>query len=337
MPNFVEIFLIGVVIIVALVLFLMVAKFFNLWLRARIANAPVSFPTLLAMWLRGVPNALIVDTRITAAKAGIPIGTDQLEAHFLAGGEVTHVVLSLIASDKAGIPLDFNRACAIDLACKGTSKTVLEAVRTSINPKVIDCPHPDMGRGGKIDAVAKDGISLRVRARVTVRTNLDRFVGGATEETVIARVGEGIVTCIGSSNSYKDVLENPDAISKLVLHKGVDAGTAFEILSIDIADIDVGENVGAKLQTEQAEADKKIAQAMAEMRRAAAVALEQEMSARTQEMRARVVEAEAQVPLAIAEAFRNGQLGVMDYAKYKNVLADTEMRTKIAGDSPGSK
>ena len=332
-----EIFLIGAVIIVALVLFLMVAKFFNLWLRARIANAPVSFPTLLAMWLRGVPNALIVDTRITAAKAGIPIGTDQLEAHFLAGGEVTHVVLSLIASDKAGIPLDFNRACAIDLACKGTSKTVLEAVRTSINPKVIDCPHPDMGRGCKIDAVAKDGISLRVRARVTVRTNLDRFVGGATEETVIARVGEGIVTCIGSSNSYKDVLENPDAISKLVLHKGVDAGTAFEILSIDIADIDVGENVGAKLQTEQAEADKKIAQAMAEMRRAAAVALEQEMSARTQEMRARVVEAEAQVPLAIAEAFRNGQLGVMDYAKYKNVLADTEMRSKIAGDSPGSK
>jgi len=333
----IEIFLIGAVIIVALVLFLMVAKFFNLWLRARIANAPVSFPTLLAMWLRGVPNALIVDTRITAAKAGIPIGTDQLEAHFLAGGEVTHVVLSLIASDKAGIPLDFNRACAIDLACKGTSKTVLEAVRTSINPKVIDCPHPDMGRGGKIDAVAKDGISLRVRARVTVRTNLDRFVGGATEETVIARVGEGIVTCIGSSNSYKDVLENPDAISKLVLHKGVDAGTAFEILSIDIADIDVGENVGAKLQTEQAEADKKIAQAMAEMRRAAAVALEQEMSARTQEMRARVVEAEAQVPLAIAEAFRNGQLGVMDYAKYKNVLADTEMRSKIAGESSGAK
>ncbi len=332
-----EIFIIGAVIIVALVLFLMVAKFFNLWLRARIANAPVSFPTLLAMWLRGVPNALIVDTRITAAKAGIPIGTDQLEAHFLAGGEVTHVVLSLIASDKAGIPLDFNRACAIDLACKGTSKTVLEAVRTSINPKVIDCPHPDMGRGGKIDAVAKDGISLRVRARVTVRTNLDRFVGGATEETVIARVGEGIVTCIGSSSSYKDVLENPDAISKLVLHKGVDAGTAFEILSIDIADIDVGENVGAKLQTEQAEADKKIAQAMAEMRRAAAVALEQEMSARTQEMRARVVEAEAQVPLAIAEAFRNGQLGVMDYAKYKNVLADTEMRSKIAGESSGAK
>jgi uncharacterized protein YqfA (UPF0365 family) len=332
-----QIFFVGVVIVVSLILFLLVAKFFNLWLRARIANAPVSFPTLLAMWLRGVPNAMIVDTRITAAKAGIHINTDQLEAHFLAGGEVTHVVLSLIAADKAGIPLDYNRACAIDLACKGTSKTVLEAVRTSINPKVIDCPHPDMGRGGKIDAVAKDGISLRVRARVTVRTNLDRFVGGATEETVVARVGEGIVTCIGSSDSYKAVLENPDSISKLVLHKGVDAGTAFEILSIDIADIDVGENVGAKLQTEQAEADKKIAQAMAEMRRAAAVALEQEMSARTQEMRARVVEAEAQVPLAIAEAFRNGQLGVMDYAKYKNVLADTEMRSKIAGDPSAAK
>lgn len=337
MSSPIQLFLIGAVIIVALVLFLIVAKFFNIWLRARVANAPVSITTLLAMWLRGVPNALIVDTRITASKAGIHIDTDQLEAHFLAGGEVTHVVLSLIAADKAGIPLDYNRACAIDLACKGTSKTVLEAVRTSINPKVIDCPHPDMGRGGKIDAVAKDGISLRVRARVTVRTNLDRFVGGATEETVVARVGEGIVTCIGSSDSYKAVLENPDSISKLVLHKGVDAGTAFEILSIDIADIDVGENVGAKLQTEQAEADKKIAQAMAEMRRAAAVALEQEMSARTQEMRARVVEAEAQVPLAIAEAFRNGQLGVMDFAKYKNVLADTDMRSKIAGDAPGAK
>ena len=337
LPEPVWIFIYGVVVIVLLIIFLIVAKFFNLWLRALIANAPVSITTLLAMWLRGVPNALIVDTRITAAKAGIPIGTDQLEAHFLAGGEVTHVVLSLIAADKAGIPLDFNRACAIDLACKGTTKTVLEAVRTSINPKVIDCPHPNMGRSGKIEAVAKDGISIRVLARVTVRTNLDRFVGGATEETVIARVGEGIVTCIGSSASYKDVLENPDSISKLVLHKGVDAGTAFEILSIDIADIDVGENVGAKLQAEQAETDKKIAQAMAEVRRAAAVALEQEMSARTQEMRSKVVEAEAQVPQAIAEAFRNGQLGVMDYAKYKNVLADTEMRTKIAGDSPVAK
>lgn len=335
MPNF-QILLVGAAIIVSLILLMIVAKFFNLWLRARIANAPVSIVNLLAMYLRNVPNALIVDTRITAAKAGIPINTDQLEAHYLAGGEVTHVVLSLIAADKAGIPLDFNRACAIDLACKGTTKTVLEAVRTSINPKVIDCPHPDMGRGGKIDAVAKDGISLRVRARVTVRTNLDRFIGGATEETVIARVGEGIVTCIGSSPSYKAVLENPDSISKLVLHKGVDAGTAFEILSIDIADIDVGENVGAKLQAEQAETDKKIAQANAEVRRAAAVAVEQEMAARTQEMRARVVEAEAQIPMAMAEAFRNGNLGIMDFARYKNISADTDMRAKIAGSSTGT-
>jgi uncharacterized protein YqfA (UPF0365 family) len=334
MPRF-DTLLIGAAILVSLVVFLIIAKFFNLWLRARIANAPVSIVNLLAMYLRGVPNALIVDTRITAAKAGIPLNSDQLEAHYLAGGEVSHVVLSLIAADKAGIPLDYDRACAIDLACKGTGKTVLEAVRTSINPKVIDCPHPDMGRGGKIDAVAKDGISLRVRARVTVRTNLDRFVGGATEETVIARVGEGIVTCIGSASSYKDVLENPDSISKLVLNKGVDAGTAFEILSIDIADVDVGENVGAKLQAEQAETDKKIAQAMAEVRRAAAVALEQEMAARTQEMRSRVVEAEAQIPMAMAEAFRNGNLGIMDFARYKNIAADTEMRAKIAGSSGG--
>jgi uncharacterized protein YqfA (UPF0365 family) len=331
-----QILLIGGAILVSLFLFLIVFKFFNLWLRASISNAPVSIPNLVAMYLRGVPNALIVDNRITAAKAGIPINTDQLEAHYLAGGEVTHVVLSLVAADKAGIPLTYDRACAIDLACKGTSKTVLEAVRTSINPKVIDCPQPDMGRGGKIEAVAKDGISLRVRARVTVRTNLDRFVGGATEETVIARVGEGIVTSIGSAASYKDVLENPDRISKLVLTKGVDAGTAFEILSIDIADVDVGENVGAKLQASQAETDKMIAQANAEVRRAAAVALEQEMAARTQEMRALVVEAEAQVPMAMAEAFRNGNLGVMDFARYKNMVADTDMRSKIAGHESGS-
>ncbi|HYF36280.1 MAG TPA: flotillin-like protein FloA [Prosthecobacter sp.] len=334
MPTY-QYILIGIALIVALVIFILVATFFKLWLRARISNAPVSILNLLAMYLRGVPNALIVDNRITAAKAGIPIQTDQLEAHVLAGGDVTHVVLSLVAADKAGIPLTFNRACAIDLACKGTSKTVLEAVRTSINPKVIDCPSADMGRSGKIDAVAKDGISLRVRARVTVRTNLDRFIGGATEETVIARVGEGIVTCIGSATSYKDVLENPDRISKLVLTKGVDAGTAFEILSIDIADVDVGENVGAKLQAEQAETDKKIAQAMAEMRRAAAVAQEQEMVARTQEMRALVVEAESKVPLAMADAFRSGNLGVMDFARYKNIVSDTDMRTKIAGNEPG--
>lgn len=334
--NNLQLLLVGGAIIVSLILLLIIAKFFNIWLRARIANAPVSIVNLLAMYLRGVPNSLIVDTRITAAKAGIKIDTDQLEAHYLAGGEVGHVVLALIAADKAGIPLSFDRACAIDLACKGTSKTVLEAVRTSINPKVIDCPQPDMGRGGKIDAVAKDGISLRVRARVTVRTNLDRFIGGATEETVIARVGEGIVTCIGSASSYKDVLENPDSISKLVLNKGVDAGTAFEILSIDIADVDVGENVGAKLQAEQAETDKKIAQANAEVRRAAAVAQEQEMAARTQEMRAKVVASEAEIPLAIAEAFRNGNLGIMDFARYKNITADTDMRSRIAGQDDGT-
>ena len=334
MPPTLQIILIGAAVLVCLVIALLLFKFFNLWLRAKVANAPVGIPTLVAMWLRGVPNALIVDTRITAVKAGLRVSTDDLEAHYLAGGNVTHVILSLIAANKAGITLDFNRACAIDLAVKGTSKTVIEAVRTSINPKVIDCPGAEMGKGGKIDAVARDGISLRVRARVTVRTNLDRFIGGATEETVIARVGEGIVTCIGSSASYKDVLENPDNISKVVLQKGVDVGTAFEIISIDIADVDVGENVGAKLQADQAETDKKIAQANAEVRRAAAVAVEQEMSAKTQDMRAKVVEAEAQIPMAIADAFRKGNLGIMDYARYKNISADTEMRQSIAGESP---
>jgi uncharacterized protein YqfA (UPF0365 family) len=241
----------------------------------------------------------------------------------------------MIAADKAGIPLSFDRAQAIDLATKDTGKTVLEAVRTSINPKVIDCPNPSSG-SNKITAVAKDGIAVSVRARVTVRTNLDRFVGGATEETIIARVGEGIVTSVGSATSYKEVLENPDSISKLVLGKGVDSSTAFEILSIDIADVDVADNVGARLQTEQAEADKQVAQAKAEMRRAAAVASEQEMAARTQEMRAKVVEAEAQVPLALAEAFRSGNLGVMDYVKYQNVNADTDMRRSIAGEDEGA-
>ena len=326
----------AILFIVGVIFVLIVMKFIGLWVRAWIANAPVGIPTLIAMWLRGVPNVLIVDSRITAVKAGIRVSTDSLEAHYLAGGNVTHVVLSLIAAEKAGIALDFDRACAIDLACKGTSKTVLDAVRTSINPRVIDCPGGDVGRNGRLEAVARDGISLRVRARVTVRTNLDRFIGGATEETVIARVGEGIITCVGSSSSYKDVLQNPDNISKAVLHKGVDAGTAFEVVSIDIADVDVGDNVGATLQAAQAETDKKIAQANAEVRRAAAVAVEQEMSARTQEMRAHVVEAEAQIPLAIAEAFRKGQLGVMDFARYKNVLADTEMRQRIAGEDPAT-
>lgn len=317
--------------IVGLSAVIILIKFFNLWLRAKVANAPVSMLNLIAMWIRRVPNHLIVDSRITAAKAGLEFSTDPLEAHYLAGGDIQSVVLAMIAAIKAGISLPFDRACAIDLAVKGTGKTVLEAVRTSINPKVIDCPNPSGGKD-KIDAVARDGISVRVRARVTVRTNLDRFVGGATEETIIARVGEGIVTSVGSAPSYKNVLENPDEISRTVLVKGVDAATAFEILSIDIADVDVGDNVGAKLQAEQAEADKQIAQAKAEVRRAAAVAHEQEMQARTQEMQAKVVEAESEIPMAIAEAFRNGNLGIMDYARYKNIVADTDMRTSIAGD-----
>jgi len=320
----------GIVLVVGLVLVIILANFFGVWLRAKIADAPVPFSKLIGMRLRKVPVGMIVDSRITAVKAGIPQETDFLEAHYLSGGNVPHVVLALIAADKAGIKLDFNRACAIDLAIKGTSKTVLEAVRTSINPKVIDCPNPATGKV-TIDAVARDGIGVKVRARVTVRSNLDRFVGGATEETIIARVGEGIVTSIGSALSYKDVLENPDRISKTVLAKGLDSGTAFEILSVDIADVDIGDNIGAKLQAEQAEADKVVAQAKAEMRRAAAVASEQEMKARTQEMRAKVVEAEAQVPQAMAEAFRSGNLGIMDYVKMKNIQSDTQMRESIAG------
>jgi uncharacterized protein YqfA (UPF0365 family) len=326
---------IGLAFVVGLVILIVLFNFFGIWLRAKIADAPVSFARLVGMRLRRVPVGMIVDSRITAVKAGIPLDTDELEAHYLAGGNVDQVVLALIAADKAGIKLDFNRACAIDLAIKGTTKTVLEAVRTSINPKVIDCPAPQAGRS-TIDAVARDGIGVKVKARVTVRSNLDRFVGGATEETIIARVGEGIVTSIGSAASYKDVLENPDNISKVVLQKGLDSGTAFEILSVDIADVDVGENVGAKLQAEQAEADKVVAQAKAEVRRAAAVALEGEMRAKTQEMRAKVVEAEAQVPQAMAEAFRNGNLGIMDYMKMKNIQADSQMRESIAGSERGS-
>jgi uncharacterized protein YqfA (UPF0365 family) len=324
----------GLAVVLGLVLLIVLFNFFGIWLRAKVADAPVSFASLIGMRLRRVPLGMIVDSRITAVKAGIPLNADELEAHYLAGGSVDSVVLALIAADKAGIKLDFNRACAIDLAIKGTSKTVLEAVRTSINPKVIDCPAPGSGRL-TIDAVARDGIGVKVKARVTVRSNLDRFVGGATEETIIARVGEGIVTSIGSAVSYKDVLENPDRISKTVLQKGLDSGTAFEILSVDIADIDVGENVGAKLQGEQAEADKVVAQAKAEVRRAAAVALEGEMRAKTQEMRAKVVEAEAQVPQAMAEAFRSGNLGIMDYMRMKNIQADSQMRESIAGSERG--
>jgi uncharacterized protein YqfA (UPF0365 family) len=310
-------------------------SFFAIWLRAVASGAPVGPFELVALRLRSVPVGLVVDTRITAVKAGIPLTIDDLSTHYLSGGNIEMVVLALIAARKAGIHLDFDRACAIDLATKGTGKTVLEAVKTSVNPKVIDCPAPSSGKT-TIDGVAKDGIIVKARARVTVRTNLDRFVGGATEETFIARVGEGIVTTIGSAESYKIVLENPDRISKNVLGKALDSNTAFEILSIDIADVDVGENVGAKLQAEQAEANKLIAQAHAEVRRAAAVATEQENIARVAEMRARVIEAEAQVPLAMAEAFRSGNLGIMDYYKMQNIQADTGMRQNIAGGKQGT-
>jgi uncharacterized protein YqfA (UPF0365 family) len=330
MPLSIPLVVIGILVILALIGVSILLRFASLYVRAMVSGAPVGMGKLIGMRLRGVPAALIVDTRITAVKAGIDIPSDLLEGHYLAGGNVENTIKAIVAADKAGIELDFNRACAIDLATRGTGKTVLEAVTTSINPKVIDCPNPALGRT-TIDGVAKDGIGVKVKARVTVRSHLDRFVGGATEETIVARVGEGIVSSIGSSDLYSDVLEHPDRISKTVLGKALDAGTAFEIVSIDIADIDVGENIGAKLQAEQADADKRVAQAKAEVRRAAAVAVEQEMRARTQEMRAKVVEAESQIPLAMAEAFRSGNLGIMDYMKIRNVEADTKMRDTIAG------
>jgi uncharacterized protein YqfA (UPF0365 family) len=323
--------LLAVGVIIVLIVFFVVLSFINIWIQARMTGAPVSFLNLLSMRLRRVPIALVVQSRITAVKAGIPLTTDQLEAHYLAGGDVNQVVRALIAAEKANLNLGFNQAAAIDLATHQSGKSVFEAVMTSVNPKVIDCPNPASGKQ-TIAAVAKDGIQLQVKARVTVRTHLDRFVGGATEETIIARVGEGIVTAIGSANSYKDVLENPDTISKRVLEKGLDASTAFGIMSIDIADVDVGDNIGARLQQEQAEANKQMAIANAETRRAIAVANEQEMKARTQEMRAKVVEAEAQIPMAMAEAFRNGRLGVMDYYRMENIQSDTRMRQSIAGE-----
>jgi uncharacterized protein YqfA (UPF0365 family) len=282
-----------------------------LWIAAWASNAYVGLLTLMGMRFRRVPPATVVTARISAVKAGLEISVNDLEAHYLAGGNVVNVVNAMISADKANIPMPFKRAAAIDLA----GRDVLAAVKMSVLPKVIETP--------RIAAVARDGIQLHAICRVTVRTNLDRLVGGAGEETVLARVGEGIVSTIGSARTHKDVLENPDHISKHVLSKGLDAGTAFEILSIDIADVDVGENIGAKLQIDQADADKQIAQAKAEERRAMAVALEQEM-------RARVVEAEAEVPRAMAEAFRQGRLGVMDYYRMQNVQADTEMRKALA-------
>jgi uncharacterized protein YqfA (UPF0365 family) len=293
----------------------------RLWISAIAAGVRIGVFSLVGMRLRKVNPHVIINSLIMLHKAGLSVNTDRLEAHYLAGGDVIRVVKALISADKANLNLTFERACAIDLA----GRDVLDAVKTSVNPKVIDAP-----KEGTLAAVAKDGIELKVKARVTVRANLERLVGGATEETIIARVGEGIVTTIGSSESYKQVLENPDLISKTVLAKGLDAGTAFEILSIDIADVDVGANIGAELQARQAEADLKVAQAKAETRRAMAVAQEQEMRARAEEMRAKLIEAEAQVPLAIAQAFREGKLGVMDYYYLKNIQADTSMRERIA-------
>src|SRR5689334_3581531 len=334
-PQTLRIFAWGVLGVLVLIVLVILINFFSIWIRALFSGARVTYTELIALRLRSVPVGLVVDTRITAVKSGLEVSIDDLSTHYLAGGNIEMVVQALIAARKAGIHLDFDRACAIDLATKGTGKTVLEAVKTSVNPKVIDCPNPVSGKT-TIDGVAKDGIIVKAKARVTVRTHLERFVGGATEETIVARVGEGIVSTIGSSDSYKDVLENPDRISKTVLDKALDANTAFEILSIDIADVDVGENVGARLQAEQAEANKLIAQAQAEVRRATAVAYEQEMVAKVQEMRARVVEAEAQIPLAMSEAFRSGNLGVMDYYRMKNLQADTGMRESIAGPTPGA-
>ncbi len=324
---------IGIVIgSIFLILFLLlIFKYGWLYIQALASGANVALVQLIGMTFRRVNARTIVDSRIMAKKAGLDYDTPQLEAHYLARGNVPNVIRALIAADKAKIDLGFDRACAIDLA----GRDVLDAVKTSVNPKVIDCPDPTKGRQ-TIDAVAMDGIQLKTKARVTVRANIERLVGGATEETIIARVGEGIVTTIGSAETHKRVLENPDSISKRVLEKGLDSGTAFEILSIDIADIDVGENIGAKLQADQAEADKVVAQAEAEKRRAMAVARAQEMTALVEENRAKVVLAEAEVPKAISQAFREGNLGIMDYYHLKNIQSDTEMRTSISKTSDDS-
>ena len=310
-------FIILAIVILAMIFFYFVPV--GLWITAYFSGVRVRiFRDLVGMRLRKVPPQRIIRPLIASTKAGIKVDVNKMEAHYLAGGNVENVIYSLISADKANINLSFERATAIDLA----GRDVLEAVKVSVNPKVITTP--------MITAVAMDGIQVRATSRVTVRANIDRLVGGAGEETIIARVGEGIVTTIGSASTHKQVLENPDRISKTVLDKGLDSGTAYEILSIDIADVDVGANIGAKLQTDQAEADKRIAQAKAEERRAMAVATEQEMKAKTQEMRAKVVEAEAEIPRAMAEAFRSGRLGIMDYYNMRNIQADTDMRQAIA-------
>src|SRR5829696_1665742 len=326
---------IGVLVVLLIIVLVIVGilwRFIGLYIRAWISGASVGMFDLIGMSLRKVNPLAIVNARIQAVRAGLDVTTPEMESHVLAGGDVVRVINAMIAANKANIDLTWQTATAIDLA----GRDILDAVQTSVNPKVIDVPNPALGRQ-TIDAVAKDGIQLRVKARVTVRTNIKSLVGGATEETIIARVGEGIVTAIGSSADYKDVLENPDHISKAVLNKGLDANTAFEILSIDIADIDVGENIGAKLAADRAGSDLRRFQAEAEQRRAMAVAHEQENIAKQAENRAQVVLAEAEVPRAIAEAFRNGTLGVMDYYRMKNVQADTTMREAIAKPADGNK
>ena len=315
--NVAGIVVLCVVIFILLIIFLYLVPV-GLWFQALVSGVHTSLIQLMFMRFRKVPPSVIVNNMINATKAGLKLSQNELEAHYLAGGNVTNVVQALISSSKANMNLDFRTATAIDLA----GRDVLKAVQTSVNPKVIDTP--------PVAAVAKDGIQLIAKARVTMRTNIKQLVGGASEETILARVGEGIVSSIGSAMSHKQVLENPDSISKLVLTKGLDSGTAFEILSIDIADIDVGKNIGAQLQMDQANADKNIAQAKAEERRAMAVASEQEMKAKAQEARAKVIEAEAEVPKAMADAFRSGNMGIMDYYRMKNIQADTDMRESIA-------
>lgn len=315
--NVIVVVALVIAILFVLVIGLLFIKFFRLWVQAWSAQADVKFRELIGMWLRKVDPRIIVVSKIKAVQAGLTVTTKEFESHYLAGGRVPNVVLALIAANRANIDLTMKTATAIDLA----GRDILDAVTTSVKPKVIDCPDPTKGRE-TIDAVAQDGIQLKAKARVTVRMNIDRLIGGATEETIIARVGEGIVTTIGSAITYKGVLENPDNISKSVLSKGLDAGTAFEILSIDIADVDVGDNVGAKLQAAQAEADMRRAKAEAEKRRAMAVA-------REQEMRATVVENEAKIPLAMADAFKKGNLGIMDFYRMKNITADTGMRESL--------
>jgi len=325
--------LIGAIVVVLffLIFIAVFARYFGLWIQCKMTRAPISFVDLVMMTIRKVNPSVIVRSMIMAVQAGLtrvyPLSARALQAHYLAGGNVPNVIRALIASHRAKIELDWQTAQAIDLA----GRDVLDAVRTSVYPKVIDCPDPRK-KAGTLDAVAGDGIQLKARARVTVRTNIKQLIGGATEETVIARVGQGIVQAIGSTDTYATVLENPDRISEIVLEQGLEAHTAYEIVSIDIADIDVGENIGARLQADQAEADMRVAQAKAEQRRAEAYAREQEEIARVQENRAKVVEAEAEVPKAVAEAFRNHRLGLLDYYELKNVQADTSMRQAIAGE-----